>query len=262
MNLSKDQLNFYKENGYILIKNVIPLESINNLIGFISYAIKLAAKNINKSFDSNQEDILNELMYDIKKNNPKLGSWIFETVNSSYMFKKFIFNMGIENIVKQLMNTKSVQNLATVNPQLRIDVPEDSRNTRDWHQESFFFFDNTSGFDSLVSWIPLVNVNKENGSVMVCPQSHKEGKIKPIYIEGGPQKSEQYIVPSKNVEKYEQVTAIAEPGDIIFLHMDIFHKSGNNLSKNVRYIAQLRYSNLSKSDYNPPRQFVKYSEHS
>ena len=197
----------------------------------------------------------------IKKNNPISASWIYETINNSNIFKKFIYNLGLETIVSKLIGTDNVNNIGTVSPALRIDVPHDDKNIRDWHQDSSYFLDNGDGNNSLVVWISLGTSNKENGGVIICPKSHLEKKLKSDYKKQESLKSEQYVAPQSIIEKYDQTHITTTKGDVAFIQMDTIHKSGYNSSKVVRYTAQIRFTNIIKNDYNPPTQSIKYKNY-
>lgn len=257
MILQKEQVDFYDENGFIIIKNLVSHEKLNQVNDLIAHIIKLEA-NKNNILTSNSNELLHKIMTKLKENTAS-SSWIYQTVNCSNIFKKFIYNIGLDEIAKQLLHLDSVQSLGTVNPVVRMDVPHDKKNVRDWHQDSHYFLDNKNASDSLVVWLPFDDVEEKNGAVLVCPKSHREGRLGSSYVEGKIGKSEQYVTDPKKVEKYEQIVVNCKKGDAIFFNMDLIHKSGFNSSDKVRYIAQIRYTSLNKPDFRPPIHSVSYT---
>ena len=258
--IESELISKYNEEGYLLMKNVIPRQNIDELTDFIAHVIKIEATRIGL-VETKKEKLLNEIIIKIRKDNPVSSSWIYEAINNSNIFKKFIYNLGFEEIVSKMIQTKNVKSIGTISPSLRIDIPHDTKNTRDWHQDGHYFLDNDNGFNSLVVWISLINANKENGTVIVCPGSHQDGKIKSVHEQRENLKSEQYIAPQEVVDKYKKINVNTSIGDAAFIQMDLIHKSGFNSSNTVRYTAQIRFTNIEKDDYSPPQLIPKYLQY-
>ena len=259
--LDQKSISKYTENGFLVIQNAFPIEKINELMDSIAHVIKIEADRIGL-YETDKEKLLNEVIIKMRKYHPVSSSWIYQTINNSNIFKKFIYNLGLEEKISQLINTKSVKSISTVSPNLRIDFPDDKKNTRTWHQDGHYFLDNSNGYDSLVLWISLVGANKENGTVIICPGSHEEEKITPEFTSADNLVSEQHITPQQIVDKYSQIDLNTKIGDVAFIQMDLIHRSGYNSSNKVRYTAQIRYTNLEKDDYMPPQNMIKYSKFS
>lgn len=259
--LDQQLISKYTENGFLVIPNALPIEKINELMDLIAHVIKIEADRIGMH-ETDKEKLLNEVIIKMRKDHPVSTSWIYQTVNNSNIFKKFIYNLGLEKTISQLINTKNIKSIGTNSPNLRIDFPEDKKNTRSWHQDGHYFLDNSDGFDSLVLWISLVGANKENGTVVICPGSHEEKKIDPKFESADNLLSEQHITPQQIVDKYPKIDLNTKVGDVAVIQMDLIHRSGYNSSDKVRYTAQIRYTNLEKDDYMPPQNMIKYSKFS
>ena len=258
--INTELISRYEKNGYLVIKNGILKEKIDQLTGFIAHVIKIEASRLG-IIETDNEKLVNQVMIQVKKNNPISASWIYETINNSNVFKKFIYNLELESIVSKLIDTDDVNNIGTVSPALRIDIPHDEKNIRDWHQDGSYFLDNVNGNNSLVVWISLGTSNKENGGVIICPKSHLEKKFKSEYKKPEILKSEQHIAPQSIVEKYNQIHLTTTKGDVAFIQMNTIHKSGYNSSNVVRYTAQIRFTNIKKDDYNPPSTPTDYKKY-
>tara|TARA_B110000438_G_scaffold57654_1_gene57680 strand:+ start:787 stop:1575 length:789 start_codon:yes stop_codon:yes gene_type:complete len=259
--LDQKSISRYTKNGYLVIENAFEIEKINELMDSIAHIIKIEADRIGLH-ETDKEKLLNEVIIKIKKDHPISSSWIYQTVNNSNIFRKFIYNLELEETISQLINTKNIKSIGTNSPNLRIDVPEDKKNTRSWHQDGHYFLDNSDGYDSLVLWISLVGANKENGTVIICPGSHEEKKITAGHTSADKLVSEQHITPQQIVDKYSKIDLNTKIGDVALIQMDLIHRSGYNSSNKVRYTAQIRYTNLEKDDYTPPQNMIKYSEFS
>lgn len=106
----------------------------------------------------------------------------------------------------------------------------------DWHQEAAYM-----GEDQIANlWYPLVeDATTENGALRILEGSHKEGELKweeevhdPEF--GGTLANR---VP-KNIdhlrEKYDEVVADIDLGDVLVLHSHLLHKSGRIHDDSVR----------------------------
>lgn len=96
-----------------------------------------------------------------------------------------------------------------------------------------------SSMDSVVVWVPLVDVNKENGSVIIYPNTHKLG-----------------ILPFKTSSGFATVEAVGvgiqtelEIGDIVIFSTLLIHESGDILNDTIRWSCHYRYTNMLDSDF-------------
>lgn len=96
-----------------------------------------------------------------------------------------------------------------------------------------------SSLDSLVLWVPLVNVNKENGSILIWPKSHKNGALSYKKIGGfaSVETSGDYIQP------------ILEIGDILIFSTFLVHSSGEISNNTIRWSCHFRYTNMLDKDF-------------
>ena len=256
-----NDLEFYDTNGYVILKNAIPEKIIDDFMKFVASIIKMEAERLGMKDNYSVEQLLNSVLINIKEKNRDSSSWIYQVINNSNVFKKFIYNLNLELIVKKLLHMDNLDYIAAINPALRIDMPFDKKNIRDWHQDSHYFLDNKKGSDALVTWMCLGDAYKENGSIFVCPKSQNEGRLDSEHIIGNSGISEQYVTSNEIVNKYDKLLVEAKKGDVVLFNMDLIHKSGDNVSNTVRYTTQIRYSNLSKLDYNPPQTSIKYPKY-
>ena len=252
MKITPEDIIKYKKEGYLILRDIISLKTIEDLKSFVSHVITLEVKDLVNIKEYDQEKILNELLIKIKRENPSSSSWIYQTILNSYSLSKFFIKINIEKYVMKLLGITNKNNLGIVSPSFRFDIPNDKKNIRTWHQDSNYFLENEKGKDHLVAWIPINKAYKENGSVIISPRSHNKGRIQSDHIPAKKFKSEQYTINESNLDNSDLVYVEAEPGDIAFINMDLIHSSGVNITNNsVRYTAQIRFNTINRKNYRP-----------
>ena len=96
-----------------------------------------------------------------------------------------------------------------------------------------------TSLNSLVVWIPLVDVNKENGSIIIYPGSHKNG-ILPFKTNGG---FAQVEYEGKSIQPELEI------GDIVVFSTMLVHKSGDILNDSIRWSCHFRYTDMLEQDF-------------
>ena len=145
---------------------------------------------------------------------------------------------------------------------IRMDVPLDTRNTINWHQEIPYYPQNTDGNNAAVMWFPLNRHTEEHGPVIVAPGSHKLGLVKLEHIPASNLKSEQFIVPEEHRSKFTEFQVVIPVGDAVIFNMNLFHASGFNSSNQIRFSGTIRYHNMAANDWVPGLNYWKSSKNS
>ena len=93
--------------------------------------------------------------------------------------------------------------------------------------------------NSLVVWVPLVDVNKENGSIIIYPGSHKNG-ILPYKTTGGFAEVDY---------EGESIQPEMKVGDIAIFSTKLVHKSGDILDDSIRWSCHFRYTDMLEQNF-------------
>lgn len=252
--MSDDFIKFYDDNGYAVLNNVVPKLRINSLLENI---YKLYCKYSGNSgvFQDIENPWKTELFHkkliEFRKTNPDDFGAIYDSLKTSLSLTQIVTDDNVvKNIAKFLKITPS--DLSISEPMCRLDVPNDLRNTLDWHQERSFFPQNRDGMNGLVCWIPLTDITEEMGAIHISPKSHLEGQLK---LSSDKKQNATYTtqipVPEKFIEKYDDVTVSVNAGDVVFFNMLLFHRSGKNISNHVRFAIQGRFHTSTSEDFIP-----------
>lgn len=160
-------------------------------------------------------------------------------------------NPALIKIVRAL-SPDSLLHIAPDNCQLRIDPPNDSTRSFDWHQDYPY---NMMAQSAITVWLPLLSIEKEMGLLRIVPRSHHS--IRPVYYEqeyvGGAGKVQgQKVFQIADSHAELEAASIEVPelavGDVLLFSSLLVHRSGSNVSDQSRWVLNLRYSNALDSD--------------
>ena len=117
----------------------------------------------------------------------------------------------------------------------------------EWHQDYGYWYNNGNLFPLMASvQIALDRCERANGCLQVIPGSHRMGRIDHGLMEG-----EQVGVDPERMkvilERFPVAYAEMEPGDGIFFHCNLLHRSDPNLSDSRRWTLICCY-NAARND--------------
>jgi phytanoyl-CoA hydroxylase len=116
-----------------------------------------------------------------------------------------------------------------------------------WHQDLAVIDRSADHTDMLTVWIPTTSSTTESGCVVVLPKRHKGGLLehridyegnKGLHIPG------QYL---SGELSGEEVHLEMEPGDVLFIHRNLPHRSEPNTSDHVRMSMDVRYCPIGQN---------------
>jgi ectoine hydroxylase-related dioxygenase (phytanoyl-CoA dioxygenase family) len=117
-----------------------------------------------------------------------------------------------------------------------------------WHQDYGYWYQNGLLYPDLVSvFIAVDKATRENGCLQVIRGSHKMGRIDHILT--GDQAGADMERVNACLERMELVHCEMEPGDAIFFHSNLLHRSDQNKSENPRWSMVCCYNTKSNDPY-------------
>ncbi|MGB3682859.1 MAG: phytanoyl-CoA dioxygenase family protein [Rubrobacteraceae bacterium] len=96
--------------------------------------------------------------------------------------------------------------------------------------------------DSMVVWIPLVDVDESLGALEIIPGSHRWGLLEAEMADGYGQLEEE-------IEASEMMPVEVEKGDALFFSSFLAHQSGTNVTDHIRWSCHFRYNNLGEETF-------------
>ena len=188
-------------------------------------------------------------MYIFRKNYKERFSAMYNSIELSNQFKKIIFNCNLDLIAEKFLEI-NCDNLSHRDIQLRMDFPNDGRNSFGWHQDNAYDEYNLYSKNGAVLWIPLVNTNKKNGTLVVKIGSQNSSfECSERFKKGTKYSSEQILVKKKFLNKYKSKSINCSKNSALVTYCGVFHKSGNNTSDHIRFTIIIRYNNQFSKDF-------------
>jgi ectoine hydroxylase-related dioxygenase (phytanoyl-CoA dioxygenase family) len=120
----------------------------------------------------------------------------------------------------------------------------------EWHQDYGYWYKNQFMFpDEMMSvMIALTPANRENGCLQVISGSHKLGRVNHGF--SGEQVGADMQMVNNALKTMDLVYAELQPGDALFFHSNILHRSEANLSDHPRWSVISCYCLQSNIAYN------------
>ena len=117
-----------------------------------------------------------------------------------------------------------------------------------WHQDYGYWYQNGVLFPSLTSAsIAVDRATRENGCLQVIEGSHNLGRID--HVLAGDQAGADPARVEEILKRLPLVYVELEPGDVLFFHSNLLHRSDQNRSENPRWSMICCYNAASNDPY-------------
>ncbi len=223
---SKEQLKQYHQDGYLLMKNLFDKEEIGLL---------------HKS--ANEDRTLDAQSYgrkDGEGGTVRLSLWNHPGDNIYGMFAR---SERMVNRAEQILDDEVYHYHSKM-------ILKDARigGAWAWHQDYGYWYHNGVLYPNLVSvFIAVDPSTKENGCLQVIKGSHLLGRIDHVLT--GDQAGADMDRVNESLKRLELVYVVMEPGDAVFFHANLLHRSDQNKSENSRWSMVCCYNAKSNDPY-------------
>ena len=246
--LNAEQIGFYKDQGYLLVEDVIPVEDIQLLISELNETVDQNARKA----QANGE--LSELFEDepFECRLARIVESVTDPSESSFTDTLFdglhgklktdgmfavMTHPAILDIVESLIGPEI---LAHPQFNIRPKLPNQDTSVVPWHQDLGYLQADATDTFMVNFWIPLVDATVENGCMEVIAGSHKAPLINHV-LGLGPGANFKGIV-DEALPDGEQVQCPVPLGGVLLIQHKTIHRSVPNHSDHVRWSLDLRYS--------------------
>lgn len=248
--LSADQIVSYKEQGYLLVEDVIPPADFQTLIDELNATVD---RNVH---EAHAEGLLADLFEDepferrlaraaaaLGDPGTSLDALIFQGLTGK-LKTEGIFRVAthpeILDIVESMIGGEI---LAHPQFNIRPKLPNQDASVVPWHQDLGYLEPDAEETFMINFWIPLVDATAENGCMEVIAGSHRAPLIGHVR-ELGPARNFLGILDA-DLPAGEQVMCPVKKGSVLLIQHKTIHRSIPNLSDHIRWSLDLRYSDLA-----------------
>lgn len=234
--------NEYAENGFIHFKKALNPDAVT---GILNDAKSIFIKQfISRGYTTESEfneDIFNSFLYKLFEEDTQ----VFSNCGKQIQHLISLHRLSLSNEIVGLLSDfgLSFPNIST-RPVLFFNHPRLAKETVYYKVDAHQDWKSMQGsLNSVVVWLPLVNINKDLGALQILPGSHKLGLItnKVEYGFG--------MVDLTEEQKSKLLTVEVEVGDILVFSSFLIHQSGENITDKPRWSCHFRYNDLNETTF-------------
>ena len=230
--LTQQQIADYHRDGYLIVPNFLNDEEISKL-----YKIATNDETLQKhAFDLNDQS----------GKKTKLTLW-YTPGNDAYGLLTKSHRM-VDSVNKLLDGDSAVCHFHSKLMQKEPKVG----GAWEWHQDYGYWYKNEFLFpgEMMSVMVAITEANKQNGCLQVIKGSHKMGRIEHGFAGEQVGASQHYV--DLILKTNELIYVELLPGDALFFHSNLLHRSEANLSDTARWSLISCYNRSNNIPYNEP----------
>ncbi len=240
--LTTQQLDQYRHDGFLILKQVLDTNQLATIYRDARTVFATQIKQVlGLSVDIDDRDAFEHAMFTLFEKDFSTFVNTGKTVQHNIGLHRLGVSDPIVNLIKELgLTVPSIGVRPAMQFNSRFLSKDGSTHWRlgahqDWRTGQ-------GSLDSVVAWLPLVPANEALGALQVIPGSHTTGLLaaNTTGYAGS-------ITDELREEDYIQTEF--EVGDLLVFSAFLVHRSGNNVTRNIRWSVQLRYNNLAEPTF-------------
>ena len=213
--LSREELTFFNENGYLIIKSILKPEGLAQM----QQECMAAWAKEKESFDPNKSWLQNALLINIH--------------HQATTVKEYYFSGPLVEIASEIIGP----NIKGATSQLTFKMKGNTK-PFGWHQDNGY--GELEPYNALTTLTALDDTDQGNGCLWLIPGSHKKGQIRVKQNEAQKKSGAEIIV---DADDSLAVPMEMKAGDVLIFNCWMLHKSDGNISDSRdRRILFLRYA--------------------
>lgn len=215
--ISQKDINFYRNNGFIKLKNVFNQEEIDYLNVVITNEVNTLNKQV---LSMEQRDTYGKAFLQI------MNIW-----KNSEIVKEIVFGKKLAKIAAELMEVNGVR---LYHDQALYKEPSGGHTP--WHADQYYW--PLASDKTVTAWIPLQNTPIEWGPLEYSAGSDQllDGRDKEISDE-----SQQFLENALKTKGYLHVIEPFDIGEVSFHKGWLYHRAGPNKSNEMRKVMTIIY---------------------
>jgi phytanoyl-CoA hydroxylase len=234
----------FKKNGYLLKKNFFTKSEVSVILDdakkvFINVFVRNGFIK-NSLVPVNDEDFMSMLQ------NLFLNDFVtFQNCGKQIQHLIHLHRLSTSKKVENLLKSLGLRNpVISTRPVVFFNHPslakEKVYHTMDFHQD---WKSMQGSINSVVLWLPLMNINIDFGALKIVPGSHLKGLLDFNIVNG-------FGMIDVNDDDLANVLDVqVETGDLLCFSSFLIHSSGDNIMNFPRWSAHFRYNDLDEDSF-------------
>jgi ectoine hydroxylase-related dioxygenase (phytanoyl-CoA dioxygenase family) len=227
----------FKDKGFLLLRNFIDAEELDAVRSEAKmiFMMQMKRNNLIDSFDISEEEFETNL-YSLFEKDFQQIIYCGKQAQHLVSLHRLSLNEKILNALKELGLEFPIIN---VRPTIFFNSPKLGKREVDWKKPSHQDWQTTQGsLDSVVVWVPLINIDRSLGALEIVLGSHKQGLFE------YETQNDYHTIVEAAAKNFQFLSVEVEKGDALFFSTLLVHRSGDNTSESVRWSCHFRYNNL------------------
>ena len=222
IDLSKEQIEFYQENGFVKVDNVLTSEEVEELRTYIDEVMN------NDGQRSVQTDVAEGGYYKVL--NQRVNTW-----RDHGGIAKFVLSMRLAGMANQLNGNKGIR---LFHDHALLKMPHDSKETP-WHQDFPFWPMQNAG--ALSIWLTLDDVDEQNGCMKFLPKTHQLKDLEAVSLVDAKDIFKDAKEKGEVLDKNQAVSVPMKAGSCTFHNGLTFHYAHSNQTDKPRRVLAIIY---------------------
>jgi ectoine hydroxylase-related dioxygenase (phytanoyl-CoA dioxygenase family) len=255
----------FDKDGFAIFENLYTPQELNQFENVIretiSDTLKRAIKDYPELANIKKGDEFDAGVLALKAANPQYLSHIQRSISRSPEFFYLSSKPDIAKFARELLELEASHpfyvsscGMIFAHPHAK-DTKSSYHVELDWHTDVFFTIPRSQ---FIHIWSPFVHdATKELGTILVCPGSHKAGMVKQL-MDINTTYNHRYKVDPSVIEQYQPIHVEVKRGSLVIFARDLIHRSGTNISNQVRYAMVGLYHDVKQEAFLPFTTEYKY----
>jgi ectoine hydroxylase-related dioxygenase (phytanoyl-CoA dioxygenase family) len=243
----------YRRCGHVVARGVLAGQSSAEIFAAFKTAIlrfSPSSRDALSGATTWSDPTLSALLIAMREREPNVFSAIYDTMQTSLAVQRFVFSDAVVKPAAILLDNEQIEGLCATGVVIRMDPPRDRRNVLEWHQDAAYYPQNQLGENGIVVWVPLSTITPDMGSIVTCSGSHR-AQLHHVGRASRELHSDVLRISDDVASRYEIQSVNVQEGDAVFMNMATIHRSGDNISNKMRFVALVRFHRVRTDDFCP-----------
>ena len=225
----------FQTDGYVVVRNAVSEKLLQPVRDLINRNVDIHAQKLKSEGKINsthsEASFERRLALIYNETESRMRSW------NSFLFSQELFQLVRDNSILDVIEQLAGKEISfNGDYHLRPKLPGSTITALPLHQDSQYYGFETGKILIISVWVPLVDVDENNGCLCLIPGSHNWGLLKSA------RRADSNMVSTEDVEQRGNPVAVPmKCGDLIAFHNLTFHGSKVNNSSNVRWSVDFRF---------------------